>query len=828
MSRNFSLDNRVWAISGDRTDPDTVTTSEANLLTVEVGHIDSQGPFSDMMNWEQHRVSEMLNAVEQGGVLDWSSKTEYHVRGLCLGDDGQIYQSRKDKNKGHPITDTSWWIEYIPTGMGDMLASVYDKDGNGIVDNSQKVNGVDTSANHTYYGKDQSGNIGFHAVPPDGDMKKSVYDTNNNGIVDKAEMVNGANSAGPKKYYGTDNDNKVGFFDLPPDGDMLKSVYDTDNSGRVDTAESVFGINSASSTAYYGKNKAGDIGFHDFISQLPETATRWPTADEAGAYAIGSTVYDSDRLSGMLASGLADPDTIAQRDAEGNSRFGTVRTGIANETSIGDASCVAFRGNNSDQNHLRFIGSAPLKKWLKLTKSDVGLNQLNNYPISHKADETATSKTAYASEYAVGVAWDLAKKAMDIAAGGGGSAYADEAGKLATARTIALAGDVTGSVNFDGSQNVSMTTSVADNSHKHQWSNLTSVPSTASRWPSWGEVTSKPSSFPPAAHTHTAADVGAMPVVGNVNFMWGGTGSQMPSHYFHDTYESSGDKRNTYIHFYPKDETESYNSSVEFRVRDGLSFKSCVYDGKNIILAGIGKVYHPQNPPSAKDVNAVEVLPFVPSPGRDPKDYQNAVGFSYSNGQPVVGSFFTFGYDNYQVQIAKSYSGASRTYIRSQNGDSGGTFNPWETVFTDKHPPTAKDIAGLENMGKTVSAGAELQSPYSADWQTVYWALMRDPHSLLTYNSANGTFTTKIAGYYEIDATAYRKAQGSGTYVHGRLMLDSEVNQTDSYTDDHASLPIRCVSYVYLKAGVKISFQVKGGAPVPGSPGSLLIRYAKA
>lgn len=47
------------------------------------------------------------------------------------------------------------------------------------------------------------------------------------------------------------------------------------------------------------------------------------------------------------------------------------------------------------------------------------------------------------------------------------SGNAGSATKLATARTISLAGDVTGSASFDGSANVSITATVADNSHNH-------------------------------------------------------------------------------------------------------------------------------------------------------------------------------------------------------------------------------------------------------------------------------------------------------------------------------------------------------------------------
>lgn len=39
------------------------------------------------------------------------------------------------------------------------------------------------------------------------------------------------------------------------------------------------------------------------------------------------------------------------------------------------------------------------------------------------------------------------------------------------------------------------------------WSWLSSIPVYATRWPAWTEVTGKPTTFAPAAHTHTWADI---------------------------------------------------------------------------------------------------------------------------------------------------------------------------------------------------------------------------------------------------------------------------------------------------------------------------------
>ena len=52
------------------------------------------------------------------------------------------------------------------------------------------------------------------------------------------------------------------------------------------------------------------------------------------------------------------------------------------------------------------------------------------------------------------------------------------ASKLQTARTISLTGDVTGSVSFDGSANVSIAATVGDDSHQHAFANLTGLPTT--------------------------------------------------------------------------------------------------------------------------------------------------------------------------------------------------------------------------------------------------------------------------------------------------------------------------------------------------------------
>ena len=68
-------------------------------------------------------------------------------------------------------------------------------------------------------------------------------------------------------------------------------------------------------------------------------------------------------------------------------------------------------------------------------------------------------------------------------------------------RTIELTGDVTGKGILEDAQGVTIAVEIKDGSHRHQWGDIDQVPATASRWPSYAEVTNKPE-LAAANHTH--------------------------------------------------------------------------------------------------------------------------------------------------------------------------------------------------------------------------------------------------------------------------------------------------------------------------------------
>jgi len=70
----------------------------------------------------------------------------------------------------YDVESTNWCVVGGGSGGsgGDMTKAVYDIDENDIVDNAEKVDGVDTAGNSKYYGTDSSGTAGFHNLPAGG------------------------------------------------------------------------------------------------------------------------------------------------------------------------------------------------------------------------------------------------------------------------------------------------------------------------------------------------------------------------------------------------------------------------------------------------------------------------------------------------------------------------------------------------------------------------------------------------------------------------------------------------------------------------------------
>jgi len=124
---------------------------------------------------------------------------------------------------------------------------------------------------------------------------------------------------------------------------------------------------------------------------------------------------------------------------------------------------------------------------LTLPHNSVWIGNASNVPIA-----TATGATGRALLQAANQA--AGRSAID----------AEQAGAAAAVQSnLTTHIDLTGTaVHGLGTASTANATDFAPASHNHAWSHITSgVPATATRWPTWNEVTDKPTTFAPASHT---------------------------------------------------------------------------------------------------------------------------------------------------------------------------------------------------------------------------------------------------------------------------------------------------------------------------------------
>ena len=151
---NVSLSAATTSLAGlmsaaDKTKLGTIeTNAKDDQDATEVPFTPSGGFDIGSTNVSLALLELMSEKADKSNVLELNNVTAYTPTALT-----------------HPATKGYVDSVVASAGGGDMLKAVYDTDDDGIVESSDKVEGVDTAGNSKYYGTDGTGTPGFFTLP---------------------------------------------------------------------------------------------------------------------------------------------------------------------------------------------------------------------------------------------------------------------------------------------------------------------------------------------------------------------------------------------------------------------------------------------------------------------------------------------------------------------------------------------------------------------------------------------------------------------------------------------------------------------------------------
>lgn len=157
------------------------------------------------------------------------------------------------------------------------------------------------------------------------------------------------------------------------------------------------------------------------------------------------------------------PTNISTADALSTARSITLAGDITGSTTFDGSNSVTITTTIADDSHNHIIGNVDgLQSALDAKVASSTVSTYGATLIDDADATTARTTLGLATVASSGSYNDLSNKPTNLAT----------SSALATARDIALTGDVTGTVSFDGSQDVSITTTIADDSHNHTIANV--------------------------------------------------------------------------------------------------------------------------------------------------------------------------------------------------------------------------------------------------------------------------------------------------------------------------------------------------------------------
>jgi hypothetical protein len=237
------------------------------------------------------------------------------------------------------------------------------------------------------------------------------------------------------------------YFDVSDQKWKVVAEYDPEPEGTIDTGDASFNLGTLAASAFEG-DLTGDVT-GDVTGNLTGNVTGNVTGAVTGNASTATALQTARTIGGVSFDGTANinlpgVNTAGNQNTSGNA---ATATKLATARTIGGVS---------------FDGTANINL--------PGVDSIGNQ------DTTGNAGTATALETARtigGVSFDgTANINLPGVNTTGNQNTTGSAATLTTARSIGLGGDVSGSASFDGSANITITATVADDSHNHVISNV--------------------------------------------------------------------------------------------------------------------------------------------------------------------------------------------------------------------------------------------------------------------------------------------------------------------------------------------------------------------
>ncbi len=264
------------------------------------------------------------------------------------------------------------------------------------------------------------------------------------------------------------------------------AVYSAGNgvtlTGTVFAADAGTGVTVDGSGINIGQavETTSDVTFNSVAAPLTGNVTGNVTGDVTGNADTATALETARNIGGVSFDGTASINLPGVNTAGNQDTTGNAATATAWET----GRTISLTGDvTGSVTGVDGSGNASITTTIQPNSVALGTDTTGNYVGSVASGNYVTGGAAGSEGAALTIGVDAtpnntASKVVARDASGNFSAgtitatLSGTASSLTTARNIALSGDVSGNVNFDGSGNVTITTTVADDSHNHVISNV--------------------------------------------------------------------------------------------------------------------------------------------------------------------------------------------------------------------------------------------------------------------------------------------------------------------------------------------------------------------